>query len=59
MDLLLVTDGGKIIRTPADDVRIAGRATTGVTLFRTATDEKVISAAMIEPEAETEAESEE
>ena len=56
MDLLLVTDGGKIIRTPADDVRIAGRATTGVTLFRTATDEKVISAAMIEPETETEAE---
>jgi DNA gyrase subunit A len=50
MDLLLVTDGGKIIRTPAGSIRIAGRATAGVTLFRTADDEKVISATMIEHE---------
>jgi DNA gyrase subunit A len=54
VDLLLVTDGGKIIRTPAGDVRIAGRATAGVTLFRTAGAEKVISATMIEHEEETE-----
>ncbi|MDR1826627.1 MAG: hypothetical protein LBQ49_02955 [Rickettsiales bacterium] len=52
MDLLLVTDGGKIIRTPVNDIRIAGRSTTGVTLFRTADDEKVISATMIEHEDE-------
>ena len=52
MDLLLVTDGGKIIRTPAGEIRIAGRSTAGVTLFRTAESEKVISATMIEHEEE-------
>jgi len=51
-DLLLVTDGGKIIRTPAGQIRIAGRATAGVTLFKTAADEKVISATVIEHEEE-------
>ena len=51
-DLLLVTDGGKIIRTQACEIRIAGRSTAGVTLFRTADDEKVISATKIEHEEE-------
>ena len=49
-DIMMVTDGGKIIRTPVSDVRIAGRATAGVTLFRTADKEKVISAVAIEKE---------
>ena len=53
-DIMMVTDGGKIIRTPADAVRIAGRATAGVTLFRTADDERVISATAIEKEEESE-----
>jgi DNA gyrase subunit A len=56
MDLLLVTDGGKIIRMPAGQIRIAGRATAGVTLFRTAADEKVISATVVEHEDEAEEE---
>ena len=47
-DIMMVTDGGKIIRTPVRDVRIAGRATAGVTLFRTAENEKVMSAIAIE-----------
>ena len=47
-DIIMVTDGGKIIRTPVADVRIAGRATAGVTLFRTADNEKVVSAISIE-----------
>ena len=51
-DLLLVTDGGKIIRTPTDNIRVAGRSTAGVTLFKTAEDELVISATMIEREEE-------
>jgi DNA gyrase subunit A len=51
-DIMMVTDGGKIIRTPASDVRIAGRATAGVTLLRTADKERVISAAAIEREEE-------
>ena len=47
-DIIMVTDGGKIIRTPVHDVRIAGRSTAGVTLFRTAENEKVVSAISIE-----------
>jgi DNA gyrase subunit A len=47
MDLMLVTDGGKIIRTPADNIRIAGRTAAGVTLFKTAAAERVISATAI------------
>ena len=42
---MLVTDGGKIIRSPVSDIRIAGRATQGVTLFDTAEGEKVVSVA--------------
>ncbi len=47
VDVMMVTDGGKIIRTPVDDVRIAGRSTAGVTLFRTAENERVVSAISI------------
>ena len=46
-DIIMVTDGGKIIRTPVRDVRIAGRSTAGVTLFRTAENERVVSAISI------------
>lgn len=42
-DIMMVTDGGKLIRMPVDDIRIAGRKTQGVILFRTAEDEKVVS----------------
>ena len=52
-DIIMVTDGGKIIRTPVADVRIAGRATAGVTLFRLGENEKVMSAISIEREDET------
>ena len=55
-DIMMVTNGGKIIRTPVRDVRIAGRSTAGVTLFRTAENEKVVSAIAIDHEEETEAE---
>ena len=53
-DIIMVTDGGKIIRTPVRDVRIAGRSTAGVTLFRTAENEKVVSAISIVSENEEE-----
>ena len=52
-DIIMVTDGGKIIRTPVADVRIAGRSTAGVTLFRLAENEKVMSAISIEHEDES------
>ncbi|WP_169568878.1 DNA gyrase subunit A [Sneathiella limimaris] len=41
--IMLVTNGGKLIRTPVQDIRIAGRNTQGVTLFKTAAEEKVVS----------------
>ena len=51
--IMLVTDGGQIIRCPVDDIRIASRNTQGVTLFDTAEDERVVSVArMSEPPAE-------
>ena len=53
-DIIMVTDGGKIIRTPASDIRIAGRSTAGVTLFRTAENEKVMSAISIESDGNDE-----
>ena len=53
-DIIMVTDGGKIIRTPVRDVRIAGRSTAGVTLFRTAENEKVMSAISIVAEGDEE-----
>ncbi len=41
--IMLVTNGGQLIRCPVDDVRIAGRATQGVTIFRTSDEEQVVS----------------
>ena len=46
-EIMLVSDGGILIRMPVDDIRIAGRLTQGVTLFRTAQGEKVVSAARL------------
>ena len=43
-DVMLVTDGGKLIRCPVDSVRITGRTTQGVILFRVEKGEKVVSA---------------
>ena len=42
-EVMLVTDGGQLIRCPIKDIRIAGRSTQGVTVFKTAVDEKVVS----------------
>jgi DNA gyrase subunit A len=41
--IMLVTDGGKLIRCPVDDVRIAGRNVQGVRIFKTEEDERVVS----------------
>ncbi len=40
-DVMLVTDAGRLIRVPADQVRITGRAAMGVTLFRVNAGERV------------------
>jgi DNA gyrase subunit A len=49
--IILVTDGGKLIRCPVDDVRIAARNTQGVRIFKTDDDEKVVSVERIPEEA--------
>ncbi len=46
--LVLVTDKGKLIRCPVNDVRVGGRQTQGVTLFNVADEEKVVSVAKLE-----------
>ena len=45
--LMMVTDGGKLIRMRISDIKIAGRSTMGVILFRLDKDEKVVSATCI------------
>ncbi len=45
--IMLVTDGGQLIRCPVNDIRIAGRSTQGVTVFRTGEDESVVSVSRI------------
>jgi DNA gyrase subunit A len=51
-EILLVTDQGQLIRVPVGQIRIAGRNTGGVTIFRTAEDEHVVSVERLEGEAE-------
>jgi DNA gyrase subunit A len=46
-EVMLVTNGGQIIRMPVRDVRFVGRQTQGVTLFRIEESEEVVSAAII------------
>lgn len=46
--VMLVTDAGKLIRMPIKDVRIAGRNTMGVIMFRLSDAEHVVSATCIE-----------
>lgn len=41
--LMMVTDQGRLIRVPVHDVRIAGRNTQGVTLFKVGDDEHIVS----------------
>ena len=41
--VMLVTDAGRLIRLPADQVRITGRSAMGVTLFRVDSDERITS----------------
>ncbi len=42
-DVMLVTDVGRLIRVPADQVRITARQSMGVTLYRVSENERVTS----------------
>lgn len=51
--LMLVSDGGQLIRVPVEGIRFTKRASKGVRVFRTADGEKVVSVERIsEPEGE-------
>lgn len=55
--IMLVSDGGQLIRVPVGGIRFASRATKGVTIFSTAKDEKVVSVERInEPEGDDDVE---
>jgi DNA gyrase subunit A len=56
--IMLVTDGGKLIRVPVQGIRVAGRATQGVIVFDTAKGEKVVSVERISEPEEDEDENE-
>jgi DNA gyrase subunit A len=46
-EVMMVTNAGQTIRIPIDGIRIAGRNTQGVILFRVEDDEKVVSVARL------------
>ncbi len=45
--VMMITDAGKLIRIPVNDIRIAGRTTQGVKMFQTSGDETVVSVARL------------
>ena len=45
--IMLVTNGGQLIRCPLKDIRIGGRSTQGVTIFKTSKKEEVVSVGRI------------
>ena len=50
--IMLVTNGGQLIRTRVEGIRIAGRSTQGVIVFDTAEDERVVSVERLSEEGE-------
>jgi DNA gyrase subunit A len=52
--IMLVTDGGQLIRCPVDGIRIAGRSTQGVIVFSTGEGEKVASVERLSEEGDSE-----
>ena len=52
-EVMLVTDAGQLIRTPVEQIRQAGRSTSGVWVLRTNDEERVVSVArLVEPDEE-------
>ncbi len=46
-ELMLITNSGKLIRCKLESVRVTGRNTSGVILFKTEAEEKVVSVSLI------------
>ena len=53
--IMLVTNGGQLIRCPVEGIRVAGRSTQGVIVFNTANDEHVVSVERLSEEEEASA----
>ena len=51
--IMLVSDAGQVIRTRVDDIRIAGRKTQGVTVFKVEGSERVVSVTRLTDEDST------
>jgi DNA gyrase subunit A len=51
-EIVLVSNEGQVIRCPVDDIRIAGRRTQGVTVFRLGETERAVSIASMKDPAE-------
>jgi DNA gyrase subunit A len=50
--IMLFTNGGQLIRTSVEGIRITGRSTQGVIVFDTAEDERVVSVERLSEEGE-------
>ena len=50
--IMLVTDQGKLIRTPVENIRTTGRSAQGVTIFKVGDTENVVSVAWLVQEDE-------
>jgi DNA gyrase subunit A len=48
--IMLVTDGGMVIRVPVHDIRIARRGSAGVVVFKVGDGERVVSVAHLPEE---------
>ena len=51
-ELLVITQQGKILRTPATQIRTIGRATQGVRVMDLDDEDSVVSVALVEREEE-------
>jgi DNA gyrase subunit A len=51
-ELLVITQQGKILRTPANDIRTIGRATQGVRVMDLDSQDTIVSVALVEKDEE-------
>ena len=51
-DIMLITNSGQMIRCKVSDIRIAGRNTQGVRIFKVEDDDKVVSSVCLSDETE-------
>jgi DNA gyrase subunit A len=54
--IMLVTNGGQLIRCPVEGIRIVGRGSQGVTIFDTAAEERVVSVERVGEEEDAQGE---